>query len=156
MLQTHDLEVPVLKGLIALALPLVLATQAHASAFDSLDDQKLQEQALSLLEQNKDSIRMTGDVHASEKLSDILGQIDKYNEEIMKRLEEGRDLEDMESNVSTVDTKCAIQKDEKTAQCDLLITFKPLGETNINFTVVLDSEKNAVSIVELVTVARGD
>lgn len=144
------------KSLIALVLPFVFATQAHASAFDSLNDQKLQEQALTLLEKNASSMRMSGDVHDNEKLTDILDKVKAYHDEILKRLEEGRDLENMESAISNVDTKCQIQAGEKTADCTLFISYRPLGETGIQFTVLLDAEKNAVDIVGGALVSRGD
>ncbi|MEK2645552.1 metalloproteinase domain-containing protein [Bdellovibrio sp. BCCA] len=144
------------KSLIVLALPFLFAAQAQASAFDSLNDQKLQEQAYTLLENNADSIRMSGDVHDSERLSDILGKIKAYNDEILKRLEEGRDIENLESPISNVDTKCQVQQDEKSADCTLFISYRPMGETGIQFTVLLDAQKNAVDIIRSVLVSRGD
>ena len=59
----------------------VFATQASASAFDSLNDQKLQEQALTLLEQNAASMRLTGDVRPEEKLTEILAKVQAYNDD---------------------------------------------------------------------------
>lgn len=144
------------KSLIVLALPFLFAAQAQASAFDSLNDQKLQEQAYTLLENNADSIRMSGDVHDSERLSDILGKVKTYNDEILKRLEEGRDIENLESPISGVDTKCQIQQDEKSADCTLFISYRPMGETGVQFTVLLDAQKNAVDIIRSVLVSRGD
>lgn len=145
------------KSLMVLALPMLFATtQVQASAFDSLNDQQLQEQAYSLLENNAASIRMSGDVHDNEKLTDILSKVKARNEEIMKRLEEGRDLENLESPISNVDTKCEVQSDKKSADCTTFISYSPMGETGIQFKVILDAQGNAVDIVRNVLVSRGD
>lgn len=144
------------KSLIVLALPFIFAAQAHASAFDSLNDQKLQEQALTLLEQNAGNMTLSGDVLKTEKLTDILAPLKKFHEEVLKRLEEGRDLEDLESNISHTDTTCVIQKNQKTAVCDLLIAYNPMGETNVEFKVLLDKDKNAVAIIGGALISRGD
>ncbi|MFV8257440.1 metalloproteinase domain-containing protein [Bdellovibrio bacteriovorus] len=139
-----------------LLMAFVFSTQAFASAFDSLNDQKLQEQALTLLEQNADTMLIDGDVRPDEKLTDILAKVQAYNDEILTRLAEGQNLEDMTSSVSHTDTKCSVQKSGRTAVCNLLITYRPLGETNIRFTVDLDDAGNAVGISNTADVTRGD
>lgn len=143
------------KSLISLILPLVLASQAQASAFDSLNDQKLQEQAMALLKGNAAAIEMTGDVHPHEKLSDIIKEIDLYNEELLSRIADGQDIENMKSRIRSVDTKCIIQQSEKAALCDLMIIYR-LGDQNINFKVLLNAENNAIAIENKVVVSRGD
>lgn len=143
-------------SLTVLLMSFTFATQASASAFDSLNDQKLQEQALTLLEQNAGSMRMSGDVHSHEKLTDILAKVQAYNDEILTRLSEGRDLEDMKSAVSHTDTKCTVDQGGRSAVCNLLITFRPLGETNVRFYVDLDESGNAVGISNTADISRGD
>lgn len=139
-----------------LLMSFVFSTQAFASAFDSLNDQKLQEQALTLLEQNAASMRLTGDVRAEEKLTEILAKVQAYNDEILTRLSEGQDLENMTSAVSHTDTKCSIDHGGKSAVCNLLISYRPLGETNVRFHVDLDDAGNAVGISNTADITRGD
>ncbi|MGE9745865.1 metalloproteinase domain-containing protein [Bdellovibrio bacteriovorus] len=139
-----------------LLMSFVFSTQAFASAFDSLNDQKLQEQALTLLEQNAASMRLTGDVRAEEKLTEILAKVQAYNDEILTRLSEGQDLESMTSAVSHTDTKCSIDQGGKSAVCNLLITYRLLGETNVRFHVDLDDAGNAVGISNTADITRGD
>ncbi|AFY02973.1 hypothetical protein [Bdellovibrio bacteriovorus] len=143
-------------SLTVLLMSFVFASQASASAFDSLNDQKLQEQALTLLEQNAGTMRMSGEVHSHEKLTDILAKVQAYNEEILTRLSEGQDLEDMKSAVSHTDTKCTIDQDGRSAVCNLLISYRPLGETNVRFYIDLDDAGNAVGISGTADITRGD
>lgn len=141
-------------------LPFVFATQAHASAFDSLNDQKLQEQAMKILARNASAIdvlgEVSGDVHADEKLVTTLKEIESHNEELLNKLAEGGDIENLESRIMQIDTKCKKQEGETSANCDLLITYRPLGEKNVNFKVFLDKTGDVIAIDKKVVISRGD
>ncbi len=136
---------------------LAFSAQAFASAFDSLEDQKLQGEAYSLLVKNADSIRLTGDVYSNERLSTIVGKVEDYYRELEDVLMVGGDIEtDMKSNISHVDTQCEIAKDSRSAKCDLIIAYLPLGETTVRFHVTLDETKVPVAIDSTAEVFRGD
>lgn len=143
-----------------LALSLLVSTQAHASAFDSLADQELQTSAYSLLVKNANSIGLSGDIHKGEKLTSILAQVEDYNHQLGEVLMNGGDIEkDIKSNIDHTDIKCVKLENSvagNSAQCDLIIQYKPLGETTVRFVVVLDSEGKAAGIGGNAEVMRGD
>lgn len=139
-----------------ITLSLLISTQAYASAFDSLADQELQASAYSLLLKNAGSMKIRGDISAGEKLAPIVNQVEEYNQELAEVLMNGGNIEtDMKSNIDHTDVKC-IKAQNQTAQCDLIIQYKPLGETTVRFTVGLSSEGKAASISETADVIRGD
>lgn len=142
---------------LVFAASMILSTQAFASAFDSLDDQKLQGEAYSLLVKNADSIRLTGDVHSHERLSTIIDKVEAYYRELEEVLMAGGDIEtDMKSNISHVDTQCKVAEGSQSAKCDLTIAYIPLGETTVRFTVTLDETKTPVAVDAMAEVFRGD
>jgi hypothetical protein len=141
-----------------IGLVVLLASQgAFASAFDSLNDQELQEASYKLLVLNKDKISISGDIRSDETLSSILLDVEKYNQSIEELLSGGGDLEtELKSNISSVDAKCALNSEKSAANCNLTITFFPLGETSILYSVGLDKNQKAVSISSRAEVVRGD
>lgn len=143
-----------------IALSLLISTQAHASAFDSLADQELQTSAYSLLVKNAGSIGLNGDIHKGEKLASIVGEVEEYNRQLGEVLMNGGDIEkDIKSNIDHTDIKCVKLENSvagKAAQCDLIIQYKPLGETTVRFLIVLDSEDKAAGIGGAAEVMRGD
>lgn len=153
-------EIFMSKKIMLLMLPLVFAVQAQASAFDSLNDQKLQSQAVRLLFQNGAAIdalgEVTGDVRVGEKIMDTVKEIEAHNEEFLNTLGDGGDIENLKSRIAAVDTKCVKQSNAKAAICDLLITYKPLGEKNVQFKVFLNASGDAVTIDQKVVISRGD
>ncbi|GEM_PF-2044364 len=133
---------------------LFLAVQAHASAFDSLNDQKLQGDAYDLLKSQSENVRLVGDVHADEKLSAILAQVDDYEREMLEVLQNGGDIEkDMKSSIRLVDNECKVTGARAT--CDLTITYRPIGETTVRFTVTLDETQKPVAVDGIAEVFRG-
>lgn len=143
-----------------IAFSLLLSTQAHASAFDSLADQDIQASAYSLLVKNADKITLRGDIHEGEKLTTILASIEDYNRQLEEVLMNGGDIEkDIKSNIDHTDVKCSklpVPTAGQNTQCNLTIQFKPLGETTVRFLVGLDSENKAITIGEIADVMRGD
>ncbi|MDG0815955.1 metalloproteinase domain-containing protein [Bdellovibrio svalbardensis] len=140
-----------------IALSLLLSTQAHASAFDSIKDQDMQASAYSLLVKNADQISLRGDIREGEKLAPIVASVEEYYRQIEEVLMNGGNLEtDLKSNIDHVDTRCERNETKKAAQCDLTIQFKPLGETTVRFNVGLDSDDKAVDISSTAEVFRGD
>lgn len=143
-----------------IALSLMLSSQAHASAFDSLADQELQASAYSLLVKNADSITLRGDIHEGEKLSSILAKVTEYTSQLEEVLMNGGDIEkDIKSNIDHTDVKCVKLQNPiagQNAQCTLIIQFKPMGETGVRFLVGLDSAGNAATIGDFAEVMRGD
>lgn len=148
------------KKMMLLMFPLVFAVQAQASEFDSLKDQRLQSQAIRLLFQTGVAIdamgEVTGDVRNGEKIMDTVKEIEAHNEEFLNTLAEGGDIENLKSRIANVDTKCVKQPSAKTAICDLLITYKPLGEKNVQFKVFLNAAGDVVTIDQKVVISRGD
>lgn len=146
-----------LKKIAVCIILMAMSLQVQASAFDSLEMQKLQEQSIELLRQqaDQDRITMQGDVHPGEKLSDIFRAIDAYYDELFDAINFGIGLDELTSPIQGVETKCAIHS-KKVAICELIITYRPLGETYIEFIVNLDSSQKAVSVKPIVDVSRGD
>lgn len=139
-----------------IALSLLISTQAYASAFDSLADQELQASAYSQLVKNAANMGLRGDISAEEKLISIVNAVEDYNHELAEVLMNGGDIEkDMKSNIDHTDVKC-VKVQGQTAQCDLIIQYKPLGETTVRFMVGLNSEGKATSVSGMADVMRGD
>lgn len=139
-----------------IALSLLISTQAYASAFDSLADQELQASAYSQLVKNAANMRLRGDIREGEKMTSIVNEVEDYNHELEEILMNGGDIEkDMKSNIDHTDVKC-VKIQSQRAQCDLIIQYKPLGETTVRFVVGLDSEGKAVGVSGMADVMRGD
>lgn len=143
-----------------IALSLLISTQVYASAFDSLTDQELQASAYSLLVKNAGNVKLRGDIREGEKLTSIVNEVEEYNRQLEEVLMRGGDIEkDIKSDIDHTDVKCVKIQDQlagQTAQCDLIIQYKPLGETTVRFIVGLDSEGKAVGISGMADVMRGD
>ena len=139
-----------------IALSLLISTQAYASAFDSLADQELQASAYALLLKNAGNMKIRGDISAGEKLVTIVNEVEEYNQELAQVLMDGGNIEtDMKSDIDHTDVKC-VKVQSQTAQCDLIILRKPMGETTVRFMVGLNSEGKAASVSDAADVMRGD
>lgn len=145
------------KKILALTVPMALSLQANASAFDSLETQEMQNKAVVLLREkaNAGKITMRGDVHSYEKLSDILKALDVYENELLEALEAGADIEALKGPVKSVETKCAVRS-QNLATCGIMITYRPLGETYIEFSAILDGNQNVVDVGSVAEISRGD
>ncbi|AHI06358.1 metalloproteinase domain-containing protein [Bdellovibrio bacteriovorus W] len=145
------------KKILALTVPMALSLQANASAFDSLETQEMQNKAVVLLREkaNAGEITMRGDVHSYEKLSDILKALDVYENELLEALSTGADIEALNGPVKSVETKCAVRS-QTLATCGIMITYRPLGETYIEFSAILDANKTVVDVGSVAEISRGD
>lgn len=112
-----------MKTLFALTLALGLSSQVMASS--------LNETALKTL-LTTPGIQVAGDVHSDETLESIY----------QGAVEAGARIENECSPINS-----------RYAKCTLWLTFKPIGETALQYTVELPGTKLASSIIE---VARGD
>ncbi|KHD87498.1 MAG: hypothetical protein OM95_14095 [Bdellovibrio sp. ArHS] len=144
-----------MKKMILPLLMLMFSSQAFASAFDSLNDQKLQGEAYSKLLSEAQNITISGDIHEGEKLTTILKAAEDYHAEMLDLLERGESIEDMKSPVSSVDTQCKINAQKTGAECIVFINFKPLGETAIIFSVELNEKQEVISISNRAEISRG-
>lgn len=139
-----------------IALSLLISTQAYASAFDSLADQELQASAYALLLKNAGNMKIRGDISAGEKLVTIVNEVEEYNQELAQVLMDGGNIEtDMKSDIDHTDVKC-VKVQSQTAQCDLIIQRKPMGETTVRFMIGLSAEGKAASVSDVADVMRGD
>lgn len=146
-----------LKMLFASLVVLFSISQASASAFDSIKDQELQASAYGVLNKNAQTVGLEGDIKNGERLTDILKVVNAYTEELEEVILNGGDLEkDMKSNIQHIDIKCVRAANLETAKCALMIQFKPLGETAVEFTVKINAQDQAEEIIGNALVSRGD
>lgn len=139
-----------------LSLAVILFSQhIFASAFDSIADQNLQNEAYAKLLSAADKVVISGDIHSYETLPSILKVVEDYNAELLDLLFRGEDIEKMNSNVSKIDIQCKKNEAKTAAECILFITFKPLGETAVTFSVELNEKQEVISVGNTAYVSRG-
>ncbi|MEQ1724219.1 MAG: hypothetical protein ABL930_13695 [Pseudobdellovibrio sp.] len=146
-----------MKKFMMSALVVMFSLSAFSQDKDAAKDKKneFMNQALEVLVKDVDKITMVGDVHADEKLKAIL---EEGLEPIVDALANmfGGDDDEYTGRVKDFTASC----DEPTklaAKCTIIITYKPIGETGIEFMVGLDKDGKPSSILgNRVSVSRGD
>lgn len=112
-----------MKALLALTMTIALSAPAMAKDLNITSLDTLL---------NTPGVAVTGDVHAHETLDSI------YKNAVR--------------NGAKIENECIILN-SRIADCTLWLTFKPMGETAIQYSVYLPGDKLVSTIVE---VARGD
>jgi hypothetical protein len=129
-------------------------SQDPATAKDKKDE--FMNQALEVLVKDADKITMIGDVHPHEKLKAIL---EEGLEPLINDLASffgGDDDDEYKGRVKEFTASCE-EPVKSAAECQIFITYKPIGETGISFSVGLDKDGKPSHILQnRVTVSRGD
>ncbi len=140
---------------------LVVFFSVAVFAFDTepVDRKKndLNNQSFELLIKNMDMIKMSGDVLPNEKLKPILEELADFIGDHLFSIMSG-DKDDYDGRIKNFTADCAQLSERRTvAKCQIIIQYKPMGETGITFYVGLDKDKKPVSILEnRVEISRGD
>jgi hypothetical protein len=139
-----------------LSLTLMLAAQSSFAKVQKADDELVGKiyQTLVTLAQS-DKIEMVGDVHRHEKLKDILEEASSFVYDALLALT-GSQAEEKERIVKDLSMTCEVAASKSSAKCELIIQYKPMGETAILFEAILENDGNKISILRnQVEVARG-
>ncbi|MCE3010890.1 MAG: hypothetical protein LW875_09785 [Proteobacteria bacterium] len=103
-----------------------------------------------------DKIEMVGDVHRHEKLKDILQEANALIIDGLQSLL-GGEFEERERGVKDLRMACQLNSLKTSANCELTIQYRPIGETSILFDALLEENGNKISILgNQVEVLRGD
>ncbi len=147
----------ILKLVILVCLP--VSGFATDKAFEAKAE--LTNKAFELLVKNRDSLIMTGDISADEKLQPLFDDLGEFiSHKLFSVMYD--DDEDYTGRIRNFTAACEKLTDRNsTALCKLIIQYKPLdkllSETALSFHVNLDKDSQPESIVEnLVAVSRGD
>lgn len=144
-----------MKKLLLSVVVFLFTHQVFASVFDSVADQKLQNEAYAKLASAADRVAISGDIHSYETLTSILKVVEEYHTELFDLLARGEDIENMKSRVSHIDIQCKKNQAKTAAECVLFINFKPVGETAVTFTVELNEAQEVIAVGPTAQISRG-
>ena len=128
-----------------------------ANAFLSQNQQKLTASAMKLLDSKSQELIYEGDVHSGDKLQGLFQSMKEYEAEILEKLQNGESIENLKSSILNIIDECHMIAPTNTAQCQLMVNFKPLGETTLRFKVLVGENFEVTEILDnKVNVIRGD
>lgn len=128
-----------------------------ANAFLSQNQQKLTSSALKLLESQLETVSYEGDIHPGENMKGLFVDIKNYENELLEKLQNGESIENLKSPVRSIHDECHMIESTQTAQCQLIVSYKPLGETALTFKVQVGEDFEVTAVEKnTVSVSRGD
>lgn len=147
------------KMLLSILIGLIALTGAGSLASEAINSkqQDFNTQAFELLVNNAESLKIKGDILPGEKLKPILDELGEFLAAHIF-LFFGDESEDYAGPIKSFTADCKqLSELNLSARCELIIQYKPLGETGITFYIGLDKDKKPQSILEnRVQISRGD
>jgi len=145
-----------MKKLILSSLIVFFSTAGFAQ--NEIATSELTSQALELLIKNQDALKMEGNISPGEKLKSLIDDWGSFVGELQSLAVDADASSDYTGNIKNFTAECVhLTSRELTAKCQLIIQYKPLGETGIMFHVDLDSNSKPKAIQgNRVEISRGD
>lgn len=142
--------------LLSILLTIIGSASFSANQMDS-KQQDFNSLAFELLVKNVDIVKLEGDIKPGEKLKPILDELGDYLAAHIF-LMMGDDPDDYTGPIKDFSANCKqLSERNQSAKCELIIQYKPIGETGIVFYVGLDNDKKPQIILEnRVQISRGD
>lgn len=146
-----------MKTLILSTLIVLFSLVSFAEKATVSENKELETQAFELLGKNVDSLKLEGNVNPDEKLRPIIEDLANLMYEQMNGLSMMSSEENnYKGNIKDYIANCREGADQS-AECKLIIQYKPLGEIGITFIVGLDNNRKPESILNnRVIIDRGD
>ena len=146
-----------MKIIILLFVVLLISEMGFATETRVQKTQDFNALAFELLVEKVDTIKMEGDVKPNEKLKPILDDLGDFIGSHLFSIM-SNDNDDYKGNIKDLTADCDVPSERNLpAKCQIIIQYKPIGETGITFYVGLDKDKKPESIINnRVQIDRGD
>lgn len=127
---------------------LVFTSMTLGNAFLSLDSQKLTENAFHYLKKNLSKIELAGDGEEVQTLNRLFEDLSEYEEEIVERLTQGDNINNLKSEIRSAVSECRVEKSlESLSHCFLKIEYKSQKTVMVLYRVIYNSQLEVERIV---------